>query len=234
MFPGRNRRDVLARPLSSRAVRAPPMGLQRLLDTQGCERRAGGSWPPPHEAASVAAVTASRRSVHDEHDLLVVPSAVITASDTRTASDDRSGRLAVESLEGAGHRVVYRRIVREDPEALASCLQEALTSEARLILVTGGTGVGPRDRSPELVSSLCDTPLPGFGEAFRARSWEAIGPRAWLSRATAGLSANRLLVALPGSPRAVSLGLQEVLLPVLPHLIGLASNRTAPPPQEAP
>ncbi len=189
---------------------------------------------PAHEYASVPPVSEREPHPHHTHDALAVSAAVLTASDTRTEADDRSGRLAAERLEAAGHHVVHRRLVREDPEAIESALREALRSEARLILVTGGTGVGPRDRTPEALSALCDTPLPGFGEAFRARSWEAIGPRAWLSRAWAGLCGDRLLVALPGSPRAVELGMREVLLPTLAHLIGLASGREPLGPSELP
>jgi molybdenum cofactor biosynthesis protein B len=88
-------------------------------------------------------------------------------------------------------------------------------------LVTGGTGIAPRDRTPEAVRPLLEIELPGFGERFRARSVEQIGEAAWLSRTFAGVARGRLVVVLPGSPAAVDLALREVLLPELGHALRL-------------
>jgi len=90
-----------------------------------------------------------------------------------------------------------------------------------VVLVTGGTGVAPRDVTPEAVEPLYRRALPGFGERFRALSAAQVGSAAWLSRASAGIARGRLVVVLPGSPRAVELALDELLLPELGHAVRL-------------
>jgi molybdenum cofactor biosynthesis protein B len=101
-------------------------------------------------------------------------------------------------------------------------VREALKDAAiDVALVTGGTGIAPRDRTPEAVRPLLEIELPGFGERFRARSVEHIGEAAWLSRTFAGVARGRLVVVLPGSPAAVDLALREVLLPELGHALRL-------------
>ena len=187
------------------------------------------------EAARLAPVhhTAPHRH-HHQSDLARVECVVITASDTRTPETDVSGRRAAELLEEAGHRVLERRIVRETLDALQEAVGAALQRPAGLVLVTGGTGVGPRDRTPDALAAWIDTPLPGFGETFRRLSVEQVGPVGWTSRALAGLHGEKLLVGLPGSPAAVQLGLRDVLLPVLPHLLGLAAPRGHRSPKETP
>ena len=101
-------------------------------------------------------------------------------------------------------------------------------SDVDVVIVTGGTGIAPRDVTPEALEPLYARPLPGFGERFRARSEAQVGAAAWLSRASAGISRGRLLVLLPGSTRAVELAISELLLPELGHVLGLlgrTSNR---------
>jgi molybdenum cofactor biosynthesis protein B len=152
-----------------------------------------------------------------------VPSAVLTVSDTRTLETDSGGALAVELLEGAGHPVVRREIVRDEPAEIAAALRRALADEAvGAVVLTGGTGVAPRDVTPEAVTPLLERTLPGFGELFRQLSYAEIGAAAMLSRALAGLAAGRVVFALPGSRGALRLALERLILPELGHLAGEA------------
>ncbi len=143
--------------------------------------------------------------------------AVITVSDTRTAADDKSGDAAERLLREAGHAVVRAR-VRDEQPLIRNAIESA---DADLIVLTGGTGIAPRDVTYEVVAALLDKTLDGFGEAFRRLSWDEIGPRAVLSRAIAGTRGRTLVVALPGSTKAVELGIARVLLPIAAHVIGL-------------
>jgi molybdopterin adenylyltransferase len=153
--------------------------------------------------------------------------ATITFSDSRTSADDEGGALLGALLSKAGHAVVRHSIVREDAPAVATAIDEALADPGlEGVICTGGTGIALRDVAIEIIEARFDKPLPGFGEAFRRLSWEQIGPRAILSRATAGVGKGKLVVALPGSLKAVMLGVNEVLLPVLPHAIDLLAGRT--------
>ena len=152
-----------------------------------------------------------------------VPTAVITGSDTRTLETDTGGGLVAELLGGAGHPVALREIVADEPDAIASALETALESDGvRAVIFTGGTGVAPRDRTPESVAPLLEREIPGFGELFRALSYEEIGSAALLSRATAGLARGCVVFVLPGSRGAVRLGMEKLILPELGHLAGEA------------
>jgi molybdenum cofactor biosynthesis protein B len=145
---------------------------------------------------------------------------VITVSDTRGAGDDASGDAIARRLERAGHAVASRAWVRDEPAAIRRAVRGALAKRAvDAVILTGGTGVSPRDRTPEALAPLLDRELPGFGERFRLRSFEQVGAAAWLSRAGAGVARGRLIVFLPGSTRAVELALDEVLLPELVHVL---------------
>lgn len=151
---------------------------------------------------------------------LTAACAVLTVSDTRTEETDEGGRRIVESLEGAGHRVVGRALVPDEPAAVEAQLREWLRAgEAEVVVTTGGTGVSLRDTTVEAVERLLDKPLPGFGELFRMLSYREVGAAAMLSRALAGLAGRTALFALPGSPAAVRLALDELIVPELPHLL---------------
>lgn len=157
---------------------------------------------------------------------LSVRLATVTLSDTRTIEDDVSGRLLGELCEAAGFTVVSHEVVREDPEAVRATLERLLAAPGLdAIVTTGGTGIAPRDRTIEAIAPLLEKTVEGFGEAFRRLSWDEIGPRGMLSRATMGVAAGRVVVALPGSPSAVRLGVTQLLAPVLAHAVGLASGR---------
>jgi molybdenum cofactor biosynthesis protein B len=152
--------------------------------------------------------------------------AVITVSDTRTPQTDSGGDLLAELLSGAGHAVVAREIVRDDAAQIRAAAERALANEAcGAVLLTGGTGTSPRDVTPEAVRPLLERELPGFGELFRMLSFQEIGPAAMLSRAFAGARAGKALFGLPGSPAAIRLALERLVLPELGHLVGEATKR---------
>jgi molybdenum cofactor biosynthesis protein B len=152
-----------------------------------------------------------------------VPTAVVTVSDTRSPETDTAGGRVVELLERAGHPVVGRRIVRDDPGEISAALRELVArDDVRAVIFTGGTGVAPRDVTPDTVAPLLDRSIPGFGERFRLLSYQEIGSAALLSRALAGLASGRLVFVLPGSRGAVALAMERLLLPELAHLAGEA------------
>jgi len=148
---------------------------------------------------------------------------VITVSDTRTLETDSSGRAIVELLEGAGHRVAGRTLLRDEADQVRAAVQR-LASDAvvDVVITTGGTGITARDGTFEAVDGLLTRRLPGFGELFRSLSYQQIGAAAMLSRATAGLIGQTVVIVLPGSQQAVRLALEELVLPELGHLVGEA------------
>jgi molybdenum cofactor biosynthesis protein B len=156
---------------------------------------------------------------HREQAPAQVASFVITCSDSRGKSNDEGGALASALLEGAGHPVVGRRIVKDEPDQIRSAIEEARAAGARAIILTGGTGISHRDGTVEVVRSLLKKELPGFGELFRMLSFQQVGSAAMLSRATAGSADGVLLFALPGSPKAVRLALEKLILPELGHAV---------------
>lgn len=152
--------------------------------------------------------------------------ATLTLSDTRTAEDDEGGRVLAERLRAAGFEVVSQAIVHEEPELLCEAIERLCGSdEVDAVVCTGGTGIAPRDRTIEALAPLFEKTVDGFGEAFRRLSWDEIGPRAILSRAAMGVVRGRVVVALPGSPNGVRLGVERLLAPTLEHAVALASGR---------
>ena len=154
-----------------------------------------------------------------------VPTGVITVSDTRTLATDTGGDCAAELLAGAGHPVALREIVKDDPLAIAAALRSALArDDVRAVVLTGGTGISPRDVTPEAVAPLLERVLPGFGELFRALSYQEIGSAALLSRALAGVASGKPVFVLPGSRAGVRLALEKLVLPELGHLAAEATK----------
>lgn len=146
--------------------------------------------------------------------------AVVTVSDTRTLETDTGGAQIIECLEAAGHKVVSREIVKDEMLEISGALRRQLAVEqARVIIFTGGTGLSPRDVTPEALMPLLDRSVPGFGELFRMLSYAEIGSAAMMSRAIAGFSAGRVVFAVPGSRAAVKLAMDKLILPEMGHLI---------------
>lgn len=163
---------------------------------------------------------------HREAAVQAVPTLVVTVSDTRTLESDTGGSLAAELLAAAGHPVVGREIVRDEPTAIARAVEKAVArDDVRAVVLTGGTGVAPRDLTPESVLPLLERVIPGFGELFRMLSFQEIGSAALLSRALAGLAHGRVVFVLPGSRGAVRLALERLVLPELGHLAAEAVKR---------
>jgi len=160
---------------------------------------------------------------HEEHRRRAPASvgvAVITVSDTRGEAEDASGALARELIAKAGHEVRDYRILPDEPALVAAAVRElAVRPGIRAIVLNGGTGIARRDRTYEAVTSLLERRLDGFGELFRSLSYREIGPAAMLSRAVGGVVGPVAVFALPGSTAAVRLGLEELILPELGHLI---------------
>jgi molybdenum cofactor biosynthesis protein B len=152
-----------------------------------------------------------------------VATAVVTVSDTRTLETDTGGALVEEMLCAAGHLVSERRIVPDEPEAIRAELQELLEGgDCRAVVFTGGTGVAPRDVTPDTIEPVLERVIPGFGELFRLLSYQDIGSAALLSRALAGLVEGRVVFVIPGSRGAVRLAMEKLILPELGHLAGEA------------
>lgn len=148
--------------------------------------------------------------------------AVLTVSDSRTASSDASGAAIRDLLEQAGHSVQSCAIVRDEPVAIRSALTDAVERlDTVAVVISGGTGITPRDVTIETLASLWEKELRGFGEIFRALSYAEIGPAAFLSRATAGVIGGKLVVVLPGSPAACRLAMERLVLPELGHVAEL-------------
>jgi molybdenum cofactor biosynthesis protein B len=156
---------------------------------------------------------------HRKSAVAVVATAVVTVSDTRTPETDTGGDRVAELLAAAGHPVVSREIVPDSAERIAAATRACLArDEVRAVILTGGTGVAPRDVTPEAVEPLLERLVPGFGELFRTLSYEDIGSAALLSRALAGLVGGKLVFVLPGSRGAVKLAMERLILPEIGHL----------------
>jgi molybdopterin adenylyltransferase len=147
---------------------------------------------------------------------------VITCSDaaSRGAREDRSGPAVREILGGAGFDVDAIVVVADDVDAIAGAIENATGDGARLVVTTGGTGIAPRDVTPEATARVCDKLLPGFGERMRATS-----PKGALSRAQAVTRGAALIVNLPGSVSGATECLRAVL-DLIPHALDLLGGRT--------
>jgi molybdenum cofactor biosynthesis protein B len=164
-------------------------------------------------------------SVHDHekharHNLKV---GVITASDTRTPETDESGQLIRTLLEAAGHCVDYYAVVPDDGEKISAALVSNLEN-LDAVIINGGTGITARDATTEVVKSILDKELEGFGELFRMLSFQEIGAAAMMSRAIAGVRHGKFVAALPGSPDACRLAMEKLLIPQLSHITYLLSK----------
>ena len=150
---------------------------------------------------------------------------VLTISDSRTEATDTSGRAIQDLLSGKGHQVTGRQILPDDPARVRAALRAQLANpDVQAILTTGGTGISSRDNSYEAIDSLLEKRLTGFGELFRALSYQEIGAAAILSRACAGTSQGKVILSVPGSEHAVHLAMTKLILPELGHLVREAAR----------
>ncbi len=169
-----------------------------------------------------------RRMGHEEHRAdspARVRVYVLTISDTRTTATDTGGATIAALLEEAGHDVVGRAIVRDEPAEVRARVGAQLDNpEVQAIITTGGTGISARDSTYEAIGALLEKRLDGFGELFRMLSYEQIGAAAMLSRASAGMARRKIVISLPGSEHAVRLAMTKLVLPELGHLVREASR----------
>ncbi len=151
-------------------------------------------------------------------------SAVITASDrcSRGETTDESGKLLCELLAAEGYENVYYKVTADSIAELKTAFEEA-AKECDLVLSTGGTGLSPRDVTPEAAMEVCERMIPGIAELMRAYSMR-ITPKAALSRGVAGICGGALIITLPGSVKAVRENF-EAIKPILAHAIDTIKGR---------
>jgi len=164
------------------------------------------------------------KELHKAASPVSVRVAVLTVSDTRTEATDTSGAAIVALLEQAGHQVIARALVKDEPADVMAFVATQLRGPAQVIITTGGTGITSRDSTYEAVTEMLEKRLDGFGELFRMLSYADIGPAAMMSRACAGLARGRVVISLPGSEGAVRLAMTKLVLPELGHLVQQASK----------
>jgi molybdopterin adenylyltransferase len=146
--------------------------------------------------------------------------AVVTISDTRTREDDTGGDTIEELLNGAGHEVTERTIIRDEASRIRTTLVNLLArSDVDAVVTTGGTGISARDTTYEVAERMIDKKLDGFGEIFRVLSYEEIGAAAMLSRAIAGAVGTKLVACLPGSRNGVRLAMEKLIVPEVAHVV---------------
>lgn len=144
---------------------------------------------------------------------------IVTVSDTRTPDTDENRRYLEAKLVEEGHSVHAYRLIKDEPDQVEAVLDELVAiREIRIVIFNGGTGISPRDTTFDVISRKLEKTLPGFGELFRSFSFQHVGAAAMLSRATAGVYRGTFVVSIPGSPNAVQIALDNLLLPELNHL----------------
>lgn len=156
---------------------------------------------------------------HKDHESTNIPCLILTISSSRTEREDQSGDYIESALREEGYVITEHRIIADDYKLIEKQIENSRKSSCRVIIMTGGTGISSTDTTIEAVQNLTDFSLPGFGEIFRMLSYQEIGANAFLSRATAGVANDSLIFALPGSPKAVQLALNNLILPILGHAV---------------
>lgn len=146
--------------------------------------------------------------------------AIITVSDTRTEADDLSGRAIKDMMTSGGHRVLRWIIVKDEIGEIQKSLRELMEDDSvQAVVMNGGTGIARRDVTLEATIPFQEKSLPGFGELFRALSYDQVGSAAVMSRASAFVTEGKVVFCLPGSEKAVRLALERLILPELGHMV---------------
>lgn len=145
--------------------------------------------------------------------------AVLTVSSSRSEQTDETGKLIEELLRSKGHEVLGREVVREDPELIRRRVESWLADQIDVLILNGGTGISKQDHTTDVILSILEKELEGFGELFRFLSYEEVGPASMLSRAKAGVANGKLVFCLPGSPNAARLAMEKLILPELQHMV---------------
>ena len=144
--------------------------------------------------------------------------AIVTVSDTRTEETDVNARYLREQIEALGHHVVAYHLIKDEPEQVEKILESCTDGDAQVVLFNGGTGISRRDRTFDVLERKLEKPLPGFGEIFRMLSYDQVGAAAMMSRATAGVYRDTVVISTPGSPAAVKLAWEKLIASELSHL----------------
>ena len=144
---------------------------------------------------------------------------LIVTSDTRTEHEDETGKIAIDLIEGDNHKVASHTLVPNNEEKIRAEVERLLYNDSVAVIVTsGGTGIGVKDRTVAAVTPLMEKEMPGFGELFRRISYEEVGGAAIMSRATAGVARGKLIFCLPGSRNAMKVALTKIILPNVGHM----------------
>mgnify|MGYP000861790244 CR=1 FL=1 len=144
--------------------------------------------------------------------------AIVTVSDSRTPETDTNYAFLRDAIEAAGHTVAAYRLIPDEAELVAAVLDDMVGTGAQIVLFNGGTGISARDRTYDALSRKLEKTLPGFGELFRMLSYEQVGSAAMMSRAVAGVYRGAAIISTPGSPAAVRLAWERLILPEIQHL----------------
>ena len=162
---------------------------------------------------------------HPRDQSITARCAIVIVSDTRNRHNDHTGKRIQEILEQTGHQIVDYQIIRNDSIMIQNKIMNLLHDQrVQVVITSGGTGAGKRDVTVDTLKNLFEKEFTGFGEAFRRLSWVEIGAFAAFSRATAGIIDGRAIFCLPGSPAAVTLALDQIVLPSLGHLLWEATR----------
>ncbi len=148
----------------------------------------------------------------------VIAIAIVTVSDSRTPETDTNYHYLQPAIAAAQHQLVGYRLIKDEPVQVVEALDYFAAGQAQIILFNGGTGISKRDRTYDALSTKLEKTLPGFGEIFRMLSYEQVGSAAMFSRATAGVYRDTVVISTPGSPKAVQLAWEKLILPELSHL----------------
>ncbi len=157
-----------------------------------------------------------------DREFIALSIAVLTVSDSRNEKTDKSGKLLIDRLEKAGHRLHEKKIIPDDVYRIRAAVSHWISDDTtQVVLITGGTGITGRDGTPEAVKPLFDKEINGFGEMFRVISYDSVGPSTLQSRAVAGVANGKFIFCLPGSSGACADGWDKLINPQL-------DNRTRP------
>ena len=144
--------------------------------------------------------------------------AVVTVSDSRTPETDVNGTYLRTRIEEAGHRVAGYLLIRDEPDQVEAALEDCTGDNIQIVIFNGGTGISKRDRTFDVLNRKLEKHLTGFGELFRMLSYDQVGSAAMLSRATAGVYRNTVVISTPGSPAAVKLAWEKLIATEISHM----------------